>query len=295
MPSGRPLKTGAVERRANGRRMVNGAATANGVFRVLRALWNFAADRDDTLGRNPVGRLKDQWYPVPKREGLVKGDQLADFYRAIDALPNEVTKDYLLLLLFTGMRRGEAASLRWEDVDFGLRVIRLPAKRTKSGRKLDLPMTDFVHGLLVARPGRQPARRIARPRVAAGLKKPPAVRDRETRLNQHHVALGIGKAEREHFRHERSNLLRREIDHGGDLLPHQLLERIKFDDLRGTALVANCGTEIDREFVGRFARFGKRLGFYDGTHADFDLFKILIADGHSFYAREIISGNIVAD
>jgi hypothetical protein len=72
---------GTAERRANGRKLVNGAATANGVFRVLRALWNFAADRDDTLGRNPVGRLKDQWCPVPTREGLVKGDQLADFYR----------------------------------------------------------------------------------------------------------------------------------------------------------------------------------------------------------------------
>jgi integrase len=142
---------GAVERRAKGRKLVNGAATANGVFRVLRALWNFAADRDDTLGRNPVGRLKDQWYLVPKREGLVKGDQLADFYRAIDALPNGITRDYLMLLLFTGMRRGEAAALRWDDVDFGLRVIRLPAKRTKAGRKLDLPMTDFVRGLLAAR------------------------------------------------------------------------------------------------------------------------------------------------
>jgi integrase len=142
---------GAVERAAKGRRLVNGAATANGVFRVLRALWNFAADRDDTLGRNPVSRLRGQWYPVPKREGLVKGDQLAHFHRAVVALPNEITRDYLLLLLFTGMRRGEAAALRWEEVDFGLRVIRLPAKRTKAGRKLDLPMTDIVRDRLVAR------------------------------------------------------------------------------------------------------------------------------------------------
>ena len=142
---------GAVERRANGRKLVNGAATANGVFRVLRALWNFAADRDDMLGRNPVGRLNEQWYPVPKREGLVRGDQLAEFHRAINALDNHVARDYLLLLLFTGMRRGEAAVSGWDDVDFGLRVIRLPAARTKAGRKLDLPMTDIVRGLLAAR------------------------------------------------------------------------------------------------------------------------------------------------
>ena len=67
------------------------------------------------------------------------------------ALPNPVARDYLLLLLFTGLRRTEAATLRWGDVDFVERVIRLPAARTKAGRKLDLPMTDIVRDLLVAR------------------------------------------------------------------------------------------------------------------------------------------------
>ena len=41
--------------------------------------------------------------------------------------------------------------LRWTDIDFGERVVRLPAARTKAGRALDIPMTDFVHALLVAR------------------------------------------------------------------------------------------------------------------------------------------------
>jgi integrase len=36
-------------------------------------------------------------------------------------------------------------------VDFAGGVIRVPAARTKAGRKLDLPMTDFVRDLLVAR------------------------------------------------------------------------------------------------------------------------------------------------
>ena len=60
-------------------------------------------------------------------------------------------RDYLLLLLFTGLRRVEAASLRWEDVDLKGKVLRIPAANTKAGRKLDLPLTDVVHDLLVAR------------------------------------------------------------------------------------------------------------------------------------------------
>jgi integrase len=69
----------------------------------------------------------------------------------VDALGSRASRDYLLLLLFTGLRRNEAAAPRWEEVDFASRVIRLPAVRTKAGRKLDLPMTTFVRDLLVAR------------------------------------------------------------------------------------------------------------------------------------------------
>jgi integrase len=60
-------------------------------------------------------------------------------------------RDYLLLTLFTGLRRREAAALTWDEIDFNERVIRLPGQRAKTGRALALPMTDFIHGLLVAR------------------------------------------------------------------------------------------------------------------------------------------------
>ncbi len=36
-------------------------------------------------------------------------------------------------------------------MDLNQRVIRLPATRTKAKRKLELPMSDFVRDLLVAR------------------------------------------------------------------------------------------------------------------------------------------------
>jgi integrase len=129
----------------------SGAASANGAMRALRALWNFAAERLPDLPANPVRRLKRQWYAVPRRERLVRADELPAFYGAVQALPNAVARDYLILLLFTGLRRREAASLRWDDVDFTQRVIRLPAARTKAGRRLDLLMVDVVRDMLVAR------------------------------------------------------------------------------------------------------------------------------------------------
>jgi integrase len=130
-----------------------GNAAANGVMRVLRVLYNHAADHappTNPMPPNPV-RLKKMWLPVEPRTRSLSVDDLPKFYEAVCGLSNHVARDYLLLVLFTGLRRREAAGLRWEHIDFGDRVIRLPAESTKANRKLDLPMNDFVHALLVAR------------------------------------------------------------------------------------------------------------------------------------------------
>jgi integrase len=128
-----------------------GEFTANQSLKTFRTLWNFAADRIFDLGRNPVKVLERQFFEEAPRTRMVRAEDMAKFYAAVDALPNKVQRDYLLLLMFTGMRRKETASLRWEDIDFTTRVIRVPAANTKSGRRLNLPMTDFVFDLLVAR------------------------------------------------------------------------------------------------------------------------------------------------
>jgi integrase len=154
----------------------SGHATANQALLTLSAIWNFAARRDDTLGTNPVRRrLQGQWFPVERRNGHVNNKNLPKFYRAITELPNPVARDYLLLLLFTGMRRGEAATLTWHDVDFDDKIIRVPAERTKGNRELVLPMTDVVHSLLMQRrslgdadwvfPANSSAGHIAQPRA----------------------------------------------------------------------------------------------------------------------------------
>ncbi|MEJ2122006.1 MAG: integrase family protein [Alphaproteobacteria bacterium] len=128
-----------------------GHASANGTMRVLRLLWNYAAERQPELPDNPVKRLRRAWYPDERREQFVKPSELPGFYEAVTKLPNEIQRDYILFALFTGLRRREAATLRWDDVDLKDRMIRLPAERTKGRRKLDLPMSDFVADLLMAR------------------------------------------------------------------------------------------------------------------------------------------------
>ena len=78
-------------------------------------------------------------------------EDLRQFYQAVGALPNFIQRDLALLGLFTGMRENEAAGLKWEEVDFRHRTIKLAAVRMKAKKPFDLPMSDFVRDLLVAR------------------------------------------------------------------------------------------------------------------------------------------------
>jgi integrase len=128
-----------------------GEFTANGVMRTFRILWNFYGERVPDLPPSPTKILKRQWFAEPRRKRMIPLDKMPEFYHAVNALDNKITADLLLLIAFTGFRKAEASSLRWENIDLQKRTITIPAAATKGKRELVLPMSDFVHGLLVAR------------------------------------------------------------------------------------------------------------------------------------------------
>jgi integrase len=128
----------------------SGHAAANHAMRMLKMLYTWTAYRDDALPRNPVRIRGSEWHKLTPKRRPIAPERLAAWYAAVNELP-PLGRDYLLLTLFTGLRRREAAGLTWDEVDFTERVIRLPGQRAKTGHALALPMTDFVHGLLVAR------------------------------------------------------------------------------------------------------------------------------------------------
>ncbi len=143
-----------VAKRKNSK-VANGYAAANMAMTVLRIVWNFVdvVDTDGGLPSNPTKVLYDKWYEVEPREGCVAATELPAYYAAVMGLENPVQRDLLRLLLFSGLRLGEAVALSWEEVDLQARVIHIPKTRTKNRRKLDLPLSDFLQDLLVARRG----------------------------------------------------------------------------------------------------------------------------------------------
>lgn len=135
-------------------------AEANRAMRYLRALFVFASDDRDSNGvpvipDNPVRRLsaKRLWNRIDRRTRYIKVEQLPDWWSAVQSLKNgpqypsrEVLRDYLLLLLFTGLRRNEGLCLRWDNVD--LNAGTLCATDTKNRSDHVLPMGVYLWDLM---------------------------------------------------------------------------------------------------------------------------------------------------
>jgi len=131
----------------------HGEAYANLAMRVLRALFNFAASQyEDSQGRsliidNPVKRLSQTraWYRVERRQSFIKSHELSDWYAGVQKLTNTTLRDYLLLILFTGLRRQEAAKLQWEQID--LKAKTLTVIDTKNREPHTLPLSNYLYDL----------------------------------------------------------------------------------------------------------------------------------------------------
>lgn len=135
----------------------NGEAYANLAMRLLRALFNFAAGQyEDAQGKsliteNPVKRLSQTraWYRVERRQTFIKTHELAPWYQGVQQLQNETLRDYLLLLILTGLRRQEAATLRWDQVDLTAKT--LTVLDTKNHESHTLPLSNYLYELLSLR------------------------------------------------------------------------------------------------------------------------------------------------
>jgi integrase len=153
----RPLNTitrDAVLRRFKKLHDEHGPAWANLTMRILRALFNYAAHKyadeegQSPFAANPVRVLSQTrgWAKVERRRGTIKPHEMPAWYASVQELTNTTVRDYLLLLIFTGLRRREAARLRWQDVD--LKVSTLTVADTKNGRPHTLPLPRFILSML---------------------------------------------------------------------------------------------------------------------------------------------------
>lgn len=112
---------------------------ANHVLRSFRSIYNHARRTYD-LAECPTMAI--EWYEE-KPDGRTI-DDFKDWRKTIDDLPNPIHRVFYELLLFTGLRKTEALTLQWKQIEED----RIYLPMTKNGRSFDLPILQLHHEIL---------------------------------------------------------------------------------------------------------------------------------------------------
>ena len=158
---------------------INSPSRANYSFRLVRLLFNYAKSiRDDEgapiIGINPVTVLSQRrlWHTEKPRRQIIDLAALPAWWTAVQQLGQGeaertgdgrfaegsaalnsnagAVRDFLVFLLLTGLRRTEAATLKWADVDLHGKMFTVSVV-TKNHELHTLPLTDFMLEMLKRR------------------------------------------------------------------------------------------------------------------------------------------------
>lgn len=139
------------------------AAQANQAFRFARAVFTFAKrmrgeDGFPLLKDNPVDALSEggMWKSLRARSNYIKATQLRAVWEALwketqnhEGTNKATIRDFLLLMLFAGLRHNEARQLRWVDVDMKEGTLTIPDP--KNHQPHTLPFSTYLASLFVSR------------------------------------------------------------------------------------------------------------------------------------------------
>ena len=114
-------------------------------FAALRKLFRWAVSRGD-IDRSPMEGMA-QPSGVPSRDRVLDDTELALAWQAAAGLSKPFDAFFRLLIL-TGQRRDEVASLRWSELDRDGAEWCLPASRTKNGVSHIVPLSPMAKALL---------------------------------------------------------------------------------------------------------------------------------------------------
>jgi integrase len=118
--------------------------TANKVAALLSRVFKYATKRG-LATVNPVREVER--LDEMSRERILSPEELRKVLKAIKQEPDD-WRDYFLLLIATGARRSAVASMRWQDVDIGNGMWRVPAWASKNKRILTLPLVPEALAIL---------------------------------------------------------------------------------------------------------------------------------------------------
>lgn len=172
---------------------ITSPSRANYTFRLVRLLFNYARSIRDDEGKpivttNPVEVLSQRriWHDEKPRREVIELAALKPWWKAVQQLDAgeaertddgrfaegsaqnsnaDVVRDFLMFLVLTGLRRNEAATLKWADVDLRSKMFTVSIE-TKNREPHTLPLSDYLYSMVRRRHAAMLKEREANPRRA---------------------------------------------------------------------------------------------------------------------------------
>jgi integrase len=123
-------------------------ARARLALSALRAFLTWAGDQNDykaLVDTTACDRLTKELPPKQAKDDCLQKEQLKTWFRGVREINNPVISAYLQVLLLTGARRNELATLEWADVDTQWHTARI---RDKVEGNRTIPLTPYVELLI---------------------------------------------------------------------------------------------------------------------------------------------------
>lgn len=109
--------------------------TANKAQGCIRAILNKAIAWEYLQGDNPAQHV--QRFREASRDRFMSQAELERFHVAL-AAEDELIRDFFLLLLYTGARKGEMLNMRWMDIDLDSETWRIPEPKNQEPHRVVL-------------------------------------------------------------------------------------------------------------------------------------------------------------
>lgn len=113
----------------------------------VKTIWKYAKDFD-FIEKNPAERLTICKIPEQKPLYFTR-DEIAKLFKET---PQSIFKDIFVMAYYSGLRQGEILNLKWTDVDFEKKLVRVSNSdefTTKTGKERIVPMHEEIERMLL--------------------------------------------------------------------------------------------------------------------------------------------------
>lgn len=143
------------------KRKSGGIGAARMGHSLLSSMFNLGVEIG-WIDASPMARLHRP--NVLPRERYLKAVEVEQFMKAVAGLRSTVAADFIRLCLFTGARRANVASMRWDEID-GDRW-KIPAVKAKRKRPITISLTSHALAIIDSRRGNGSEWVLPAPRAA---------------------------------------------------------------------------------------------------------------------------------